>query len=99
MVSGLQDDQVISVNDVHQSVLFIDSARPRPGEVLAQSLGFADAFERTWEDVIEQPVDSFQHDPVLGGPVRVVRPCALVKDQSHQTAAGPLSSSLSIRSC
>lgn len=47
VVSGLQDDQVISVDVVHQSVRFIDSTKPCPGEVLAESLGSGDAFEWT----------------------------------------------------
>ena len=83
--SGLEDDQVVTVDEVDQAVFLGDAARPGPGEHVAKRLGFADPGDRVAQGVVDEPVDPFEGLPVSCQPVGVVRPPVGGEDQPHRT--------------
>src|SRR5262245_51837524 len=50
VVPGREDDDLCFGDDVHQSVLVVDPPGPRPGQVVLERLGLADAGERISPD-------------------------------------------------
>src|SRR5262245_53570690 len=62
--SGLQNHEVIAVNEVDQPVLLADPPRPGTREHVAERFGFADPGRGVAQRVVDQAVG-----PVEGGPV------------------------------
>jgi hypothetical protein len=46
VVSAGEDHEQVTVQLIHQTVFSVDAARPAPGKVFTQGLGFVDASER-----------------------------------------------------
>jgi hypothetical protein len=53
VVAGLEDHDVVSVDEVHEPMLFVDSPGPRSGQGMAQLFGLSDAPERVTGNVVE----------------------------------------------
>lgn len=83
VVTGLEDNQVLLVDDVHQAVLFVDPPRPASGENVTQWLRLADACPRIASSVVDQAVDLLQSRRVVGLPPDVVLPPARGEDEAH----------------
>ena len=58
VVTGLEDDQIISVDEVDESMLFIDSPRPTALEHVTKLLGFTNAASRLAQRSLDQSVDA-----------------------------------------
>ena len=82
MVAGLQDDKVVTVDEVNEAVLVGDASRPGAGEGVAQLFGFADTGERVAQGVGGEPVDARDVLTVGGEPVGVVGPAVRGEDPS-----------------
>jgi hypothetical protein len=74
VVSAGEDHEQVTVQLIHQTVFSVDAARPAPGKVFTQGLGFADASERIAQAGLDQLVDAPKLPAVLGLPVEVVVP-------------------------
>jgi len=60
----LQHDNVLIVDQIHQSVLVGDAARPRAGEHVPQQFRLADAVGRVPQRIIDEPLDALENLPV-----------------------------------
>ena len=77
VVASLQDDHAGVVDQVHETVRFVDATRPGSGQRMFQRLRLADSIERiVTQDVFDQKVDPLERSPVLALPVEVVLPAA-----------------------
>lgn len=66
MEAGLQDDQVVPLDEVDEAMLVGEAARPSAGEGVFKLLGIADAAEGVAAGVVDEPVDVLDHRPVRG---------------------------------
>ena len=57
METGLEDDEVVAIDEVDEAVLLGDPTRPRPGQHVPQRFGFADSGGRVAQRVVEEAVD------------------------------------------
>ena len=57
MKAELGDQEVIAFHRIDESMLRGDPSRPESGELVAQRLGLAEAFERAADGVLDQQVD------------------------------------------
>lgn len=69
VVAGLQDHNVVAVDQVDEPVLLADASRPASSEGVAQGFGFTDAFEWVAQDVVDQPIDALEDRAVSREPV------------------------------
>ena len=80
MVAGLQNHDVVGVDEVDEAVFFVDASGPSAGEGVPEGLRLADADEGISADVFDQPVDPFQDCPIRRLPVDVVLPPVRCED-------------------
>jgi hypothetical protein len=74
VVPGLQDPEVVPVDEVDEAVLLGDAARPGAGQGVSELLRFADAGEGVPAGVGDQAVDALEDVAVGRLPVGVVVP-------------------------
>jgi hypothetical protein len=72
VVAGLEHDDVVTVDEIDQSMLVVDAPRPTSGEDVPQRLWFADPAEGVAQDLVEQAVEPLERCLVSGLPVPVV---------------------------
>ena len=93
MIAGLEHHDVVVIDEIHQSMLVGDAARPGPGQQVSEWLGLADATGRFSHHFIEQPVQSV---PALALsvplPVLVVLPPLRREAQARQASVSGVSS-------
>src|SRR6478609_567035 len=85
--SGLQDDQVVVIDQVDQPVLFGDSTRPGVGEHVLERFGFADAFCRIAQCIVDESVDPFEDLPVGLEPMLIVVPAVRCEHEPHSASS------------
>src|SRR4051794_29492337 len=76
MVPTGDDDHVVLFDGVYQAMFIVDASGPESREFAFERLGFADAFERQSQDVLEDLIDSLRklaivlHEPLIIVPRR-----------------------------
>ena len=88
VVSTANDDYLLRLNSVDQSISVIYSARPKPTKVFAQRFGFADAIKRVAQCRLNELIDTAQRLFILRLPPHVVLPrgvreCDLLEHLGH----------------
>ena len=83
--TGLQDHEVVAVDEVDEAVLLADAAGPGACEHMPEWLGLPDARDGVAERVVDQPVDALKGGSVRGEPVGVVLPAVRGEDEPHLT--------------
>jgi hypothetical protein len=83
VVPGLEDYDVIAVDQVHEAVLLVDPPRPTALQNMFQLLGLADPRQRITQCGIEQTIDPLARGPIRRLPVEVVLPAVWREDETH----------------
>lgn len=83
MIASLQNHQVIAVDQVHEPVLVVNSARPAALENVPQLLGFPDPAKGISLRHLNQPLNPPERRPVGCLPMEVVFPTARCEDEPH----------------
>ena len=60
VITASDDDQVIIIDRVDETMLVVDAARPVAGEIGSESFRLTGPFERSSEALIDQCVDAFE---------------------------------------
>ncbi|GAB47568.1 hypothetical protein MOPEL_021_00030 [Mobilicoccus pelagius NBRC 104925] len=81
--TGLEDDEVVAVDEVDEAVLLGDPTGPCPGQHVAQGLGLADAGGRVAQRVVDEPVDPRETLPVRRQSAGVVVRAVGGEDELH----------------
>jgi hypothetical protein len=84
VVSRLEHDDIVTFDQIDESMFFVNSARPTPRKNVSKRLRFADAFERVTYGVFEEPIETFERCLIVGLPMAIVLPAQRSEDQSHQ---------------
>ena len=64
MEAGLDDRYIVALDEINESMLLVNPARPRAGESMTKLFRFADPIERVAGDVIQQSVDALERGPI-----------------------------------
>jgi len=83
MKSGLKDDNIVSINEIDQSMLFVNSSRPTSFEDVSKRFWFADSVSRVTQYVFQNSIHTIQSCFVMGLPIAVVLPTNGSKNQTH----------------
>lgn len=79
--SGLQDHEIVAVNQVDQSMLFADSPGPGTSQHVAQWFGLAYPAARVAQRIVDETVDPLEGGSVGCKPVGVVLPPVRGEDE------------------
>ena len=74
MISGLRDIDGIAFDLVHQTMFWIDPARPVSGEIVPQRLGFPETLVLVPLDILDERVDALERSLAGPLPIQVVFP-------------------------
>lgn len=88
VVAGLEDDEVVAIDEVNEAVLLGDSSRPGSLKDMLERLGLPDALARMPQRIFDQSIDSLHHRPVGLLPGDVVLPPAGGEDHPHERLCG-----------
>ena len=83
VVPGLEDHQIVSVDEIHEPMLLCDAPRPRPGCPIPELFGFPDPTEGIAETGVDERVDPPENPAIRGLPVRAILPGRGIPRQAH----------------
>jgi hypothetical protein len=86
VVSGLGNEELISLDGIDKAVLVRDAPRPKTRKVMLQGLRLPRTFERLALDVIDQTHNSLGDFPIMRHPIREVFPSLVSKDNPHASS-------------
>lgn len=87
VVASLEDHDVVTVDEIHEPMLLVDSSRPRTGEGVTKLFWFADASEGIAGDVVEEAVDALERGTIGALPVPIVVPPVGGEDEPHRSSS------------
>ena len=64
MVAGLENHHIVALDEIDESMLLINPARPGASESVTKVFGLANVVERIASDVIQQSVDALERGPI-----------------------------------
>jgi hypothetical protein len=74
MVAAGNDDELMAIDCIDQSMGVIDASGPKACQVLFQGFWFANALKRGSLSVSDDLVDTFEGFSALGLPMEIIRP-------------------------
>jgi len=86
MIPQLRYQDSIFSRPVDDAVFVVYTARPVAGKPVFERFRLAGPCERVAHDLIDEPVDAFEHDLVGLKPVLVVLPGMFGKDELHSAS-------------
>ena len=88
VVPGLEDHQVVAVDEIHEPVLLRDAPRPRPGCPIPELFRFPDPAEGIAEAGVDERVNPLENPAIRDLPVRVILPGRGILRQAHLSPSG-----------
>jgi hypothetical protein len=85
--SGLNNDDIVYINEIDQSMLLVDSSRPASFEDVSKGLWFAYSVSRMTQHVFQESIQTFQSCFVMGLPIAVVLPANRRENQTRQDSS------------
>jgi len=79
----LKDHDVVTINEVNESMFRVDSSRPTLRQNVSERFRFADSFKRGSYRNFNQTVEAFEHRLIVALPKVIVLPTKGSEDQSH----------------
>jgi hypothetical protein len=64
VVSGLQYDNIVVIDQVDEPMFVVDPPRPASFQDMAKRLGLSNPCARITQRVLQESVDAFHHGPV-----------------------------------
>jgi putative hydrolase of the HAD superfamily len=83
VIAGLQDDQIVTVDQMDEAMFLVDPSRPRAGQQMLKWLRLPDPCKGRAKGVLDKSVDPGGSAPIAADPVLVVVPCIVREDESH----------------
>jgi hypothetical protein len=74
MVATGNDDQLIAIDPVNETIGFVDTARPEAREVFLQGFGLTNAVERLAQTGLNESVDPSERLAILTLPILIIVP-------------------------
>jgi hypothetical protein len=87
MKSGLNNDDIIYLNEIDQSMLLVDSSRPASFEDVSKRFWFTDSVSRVTQHVFQESIQTFQSCSVMRLPIAVVLPANRREYQTRQDSS------------
>jgi len=87
VITDLNDDDVVAVDQTDQAMLFVDPTRPCAGKRMAQLFRLPDSAIGVTGDVVEQSIDAPQSGSICRLPKVVVLPRVRREDKPHRSSS------------
>ena len=87
MESCLKDDNIVSIKEIDESMLLVNSSRPTSFENVSKRFRFANSVGRMTQHVFEKTIHSLQGRFVVGLPIAVVLPTHGSNNETHQVSS------------
>ena len=87
VVSRLDDDKIVGLDEVDEAVLLVDPSRPAALEHVAELLRFADTARRLAQRCLNKPIDAPQRGAVGRLPMPVILPGDWRKDEPQSASS------------
>src|SRR6516164_8415602 len=83
MIPAGDDDHVVGLHFVDQSMLVVDSSGPTAGEAPLERFGFADSVKRRAKNIVDKLIDSLEQLTVILLKPQIIVPGGWRKGQIH----------------
>jgi hypothetical protein len=83
VIARLEYYDAVTIDEINQSMFFIDSSRPAARQYMSEWFGFSDSLGWAAHRFLKEAIQSLEYRLVVGLPIEVVLPTEGSEDESH----------------